>query len=225
MKRRVLTIFLFLFFGAIVNVAVAWGITAAVDFDGLSLRWNIREVRWPYPVPVHWPEYANALEFGTIGWGWIRYEATAVEDRGDAGFWATETFFIWIVKAGWPIRCWQYETWCDWVHPTGTGDAGYYRFDGQPQPTYWSYGLPLEFDRFGFEPRCGKRLPVHLIWPGFAVNTVFYALILWLLIPGPFVLRRIIRRKRGRCPKCGYDLRGDLSGGCPECAWGRESTA
>ena len=67
-------------------------------------------------------------------------------------------------------------------------------------------------------------LPVVPLWPGFAVNTLFYAIILWLLIPGPFVLRRVIRLKRGRCPKCGYDLRGQLPGagsGCPECGWNR----
>ena len=38
-----------------------------------------------------------------------------------------------------------------------------------------------------------KALPLRPIWPGFAVNTLFYAALLWLLIPGPFVLRRFIR--------------------------------
>jgi len=68
-------------------------------------------------------------------------------------------------------------------------------------------------------------LPVVPLWPGFIVNTLFYALILWLLIPGPFILRRHIRVKRGCCPKCGYDLRGAPSGGggCPECGWNRAS--
>ena len=40
-------------------------------------------------------------------------------------------------------------------------------------------------------------LPLRPIWPGFAVNTIFYAAILWLVIPGPIALRRHIRRKRG----------------------------
>lgn len=30
---------------------------------------------------------------------------------------------------------------------------------------------------------------------------------------------------KGRCPKCDYDLRGDLSCGCLECGWRRESAA
>ena len=26
----------------------------------------------------------------------------------------------------------------------------------------------------------------------------------------------------GRCVKCGYDLRGDMEQGCPECGWNRD---
>ena len=65
-------------------------------------------------------------------------------------------------------------------------------------------------------------LPLAAIWPGFAINTIFYAAILWMLSLGPFAARRFIRRNRGHCIKCGYDLRGDFSAGCPECGWRRE---
>jgi len=58
-------------------------------------------------------------------------------------------------------------------------------------------------------------LPVHPVWPGFLVNTLFYAIILWLLIPGPFVLRRLIRVRRDLCPKCTYPM-GE-SAVCTEC--------
>ncbi|MCI0366117.1 MAG: hypothetical protein L0Y44_09235 [Phycisphaerales bacterium] len=36
-------------------------------------------------------------------------------------------------------------------------------------------------------------------------------------------LRRlpVQRRSKGHCPQCGYDLRGDLARGCPECNWNR----
>ena len=34
--------------------------------------------------------------------------------------------------------------------------------------------------------------------------------------------RRGYRAWDGRCEECGYDLRGDLSGGCPECGWNHE---
>jgi hypothetical protein len=58
-------------------------------------------------------------------------------------------------------------------------------------------------------------LPCRVLWPGFVVNTIFYAAILWLLIPGPFALRRLIRRRRGLCPKCAYPM--GHSETCTEC--------
>ena len=63
-----------------------------------------------------------------------------------------------------------------------------------------------------------NRLPHYPIWPGFPINTLFYAALLWLLIPGPFVLRRFLRVRHGLCPKCAYPI-GE-SAVCTEC--GRE---
>ncbi len=60
-------------------------------------------------------------------------------------------------------------------------------------------------------------LPLRPIWTSFAVNTFFYAAVLWLLIPGPFALHRLIRRRRGLCLACGYDLRHAEHEACPEC--------
>ena len=65
-----------------------------------------------------------------------------------------------------------------------------------------------------------KALPLGLVWPGFAINTIFHAVLLWmlwLLTLQPFAARRMIRRKRGHCIKCGYDLRGAEHEACPEC--------
>ncbi len=58
-------------------------------------------------------------------------------------------------------------------------------------------------------------MPLGPIPLGFAVNTLFYAALLWLLIPGPFALRRFLRVKRGLCPKCAYPM-GE-SALCSEC--------
>ena len=58
-------------------------------------------------------------------------------------------------------------------------------------------------------------IPTRPIWPGLIANTIFYAVILWLLICGPFSLRRLIRMKRGQCLKCGY-LIGEAAL-CSEC--------
>ncbi len=39
------------------------------------------------------------------------------------------------------------------------------------------------------------------------------------------LVRQSLRVKRGLCPACAYDLRRDLSRGCPECGWRREAKA
>jgi hypothetical protein len=76
----------------------------------------------------------------------------------------------------------------------------------------WEYGWPLLAFGKGFQR-------AYTIWPGFAINTVFYAATLWLLFAAPFALRKWRRIKHGLCPKCGYDLRGGVAGSavCPEC--------
>jgi len=68
-------------------------------------------------------------------------------------------------------------------------------------------------------------LPLRPIWPGFAIDTLFYAAIWSGVFFGFASAKRAIRRKRGRCPRCGYDLRGNLSAGCSECGWEREESA
>jgi hypothetical protein len=60
-------------------------------------------------------------------------------------------------------------------------------------------------------------LSVRPIWPGFAINTIFYAAIVWVLFFAPGMVRRRLRRKRGQCAACGYSLRGIAGGKCPEC--------
>ena len=39
--------------------------------------------------------------------------------------------------------------------------------------------------------------------------------LLWLLLPGPFVLRRFLRLRRGLCPRCAYPM--GMTDTCTEC--------
>jgi hypothetical protein len=64
-------------------------------------------------------------------------------------------------------------------------------------------------------PDFRRPLPVHPLWPGFAINTLFYAAILWLLLALPGALRRMRRIKRGLCPACAYPI--GTSELCTEC--------
>jgi hypothetical protein len=78
-------------------------------------------------------------------------------------------------------------------------------------------GIPLRAERL--QPVAGF-LPIHPLWPGFALDAAFYGTIVFLLWSAPGVVRRRSgrnRKRRGRCPACGYDLRGSAGGPCPEC--------
>jgi hypothetical protein len=65
------------------------------------------------------------------------------------------------------------------------------------------------------------KLALGPIWPGFLIDTLFYAAIWGGVFFGFASAKRAIRRRRGRCPRCGYDLRRDLAAGCSECGWNR----
>jgi hypothetical protein len=63
--------------------------------------------------------------------------------------------------------------------------------------------------------RVSHLLPTRPIWPGFLFNTLFYAGVLWMVLIGPRVLRRHMRRRRGLCPACAYPV--GVSPVCTEC--------
>lgn len=100
---------------------------------------------------------------------------------------------------------------------------GLVRFAGDPPRVLQSEVHGLELSPFGPYGGDGQALPLRPLWPGFALNTLCYALLsvlLWLLlVQGSHRFRRLLRRRRGLCINCGYDLRGASGGGglCPEC--------
>jgi hypothetical protein len=64
----------------------------------------------------------------------------------------------------------------------------------------------------------GRCLPIGPLWPGFAINTLFYAAVLWglwLLFAATFALRQWRRVRRGLCPACAYPV--GASEVCTEC--------
>ncbi len=220
MKRRLTKLVVFLLLGAIVNVAVAWGITAHAEFDKPSLQESqqtVEDSEWPRVVPRHWPSLRTAWDRHELGWRLRGFRGRRYHDDQATGQWErSEHFLLDIYEVGWPSRSLQWENWLDLTidYPQNTPS---YRFEGQPARTWWRSGIPVSVERFGFGSGSAKRLPIHPIYFGFAINTVFYAVILSLLTLGPFTLRRLIRRKRGHCINCGYDLRGAEHEVCPEC--------
>ena len=101
-------------------------------------------------------------------------------------------------RCGWPMRSMKYDFW-------GTSVAG-----GHYGSTLPAVGVMRPLLR---EP--GFFVPVGVIPVGFVIDSIVYAVVLWLLICGAVVLRRVIRRRRRLCPKCGYPV-GESSV-CSEC--------
>ncbi len=67
-------------------------------------------------------------------------------------------------------------------------------------------------DSFTCRPRCWR----HLL--GVTLNLPLWTLFLLVAAPTAFLWRLEPRRfPPGHCRKCGYDLRGNVSGRCPEC--------
>ena len=198
MKRWILRILIFLVLGAVINVAVA-------------VWCHLRPPALPHERQLS-PDRAARLLADRVG------PSTGESIISGAGFEArvlwrlansrtvvesSDPHFLYLgYRAGIPLRSLKGEMWIGSEGPWVT--VNLIRNPAKP---------PLMSHRV---------LPVGLIWPGFVVNTVFYASIFWLAFRGPPVLRRHLRRKRGRCIRCGYDLRGEYAAGCPECGWNRE---
>ncbi len=74
---------------------------------------------------------------------------------------------------------------------------------------------PAAARELGVKPM--RQVPLRPRWGGFAVNTVFYGTVFWMAVPGSMALRRRLRRRRGVCPHCGYDVAHVEHDACPEC--------
>ncbi len=111
---------------------------------------------------------------------------------------------------GWPMLSLEYRTESDW-RTRGTNG----KLLNQPRPLRM-------IDAIVTTPstpilRRWDYLPIGIIWRGLLLDSGLYATIWLALLFAPRPLRRMIRRTRGLCIKCGYDLRGTSKGVCPEC--------
>ena len=198
MKRWLAKLVVFLLLGAVVNVAVAWGCARwprqALLIVGDKQDPSLQDIAW-------WNEhvlesFARNVEY--------TYEGSDIGIEMRSLFSATSQQRSAVsalrLTSGWPARSLAGELW-DMIRPGQQArwlnrEAAFIQINGR-------YAIP-------FRP----------IWPGFAINTIFYAaifVILWLLTLSLFTARRVIRRKRGCCINCGYDLSHAEHEACPEC--------
>ncbi len=207
MRRRLLTVAVFLLAGALMNVAVAWGcLNWSATEDGELASATRSDRRW-------WQRHAPTGFEGTPfdvnrseGFG-----ITAIT-RGAMAGGMPAVVRSWVVaqelRGGWPARTITGERWT-------RSDAMMGRSVREEKTVYrWSRSLGpavLSSD----DVHAWRLMPMRPLLLGLAINTLVYATLLWLLAGGAFVLRRFLRVRRGICPKCAYPM-GESSE-CTEC--------
>jgi hypothetical protein len=189
-KRRAIKLVRFLFAGAIINVAVAWG--CALWHSEERVRLSKDEIRLALGLSEN---DLPAMYTGTVGYGRAAARRFAwAEDAPNTRRWIDE---VW---SGFPTYAMTART--EFVATP----------NGETFTRTWAIQLPADLStQF-------NTLPLRPIWPGFAINTIFYAAVLWVLfaIGGvPVKVRRWRRIKRGVCVRCAYPV--GASDVCSEC--------
>jgi hypothetical protein len=218
----------FLLLGAIVNVAVAWGLSLLIDpfsigaataAPGFGVAWDRQGGRNSGDVFWFACEVSNggAARLSTTARKANEFDVDFGEDPRDIlphwwipdGLPAGEAEQVQAAAEarGWPmLSMWYHVRY--WDHVGGRGRMQSPGGIDLPLPVWRD---PMPFSSYD-QPR---TLPLRVIWPGFAINTLFYAGMLWLLFAAPFALRHRSRIKRGLCPACAYPI-GE-SNVCTEC--------
>jgi hypothetical protein len=209
--RKMLKLFVFLLAGAIINVAIAWGCAWAFDpFKAvmsvhLKAENGVTDSIGVQSTFGH--QRLNRFE-GNIWDSSVAESPDLFAGLDGRGFSAD--------FSGWPVASFT---------SSRPGVILFYETDrsiasGRPNHSVsMERGIDLTpaFDaKLGSSPAWGWRaLPLHPIFPGFAINTIFYAAVLWVLFAVPGRVRRWRRIKRGVCVHCAYPVGTSFL--CSEC--------
>ena len=227
MKRRAFKLIVFLLAGAIINVAVAWTIAYRAESEPLGLLvstvWSGSQKHHhghllsPYEYPHHAfvsVLYRNIAPRGSIEAYVAKHKRSphfkadlimpdwTYARRSQLGFDDPEISNLREDAAGWPCMASSCTIVMSKFSDSQYTVRGGIALSPLVSPSGWSQT---------------RALPLRPIFPGFAINTIFYAAIVWMLFAVPGAVRRRVRIKRGQCASCGYSLRGNASETCPEC--------
>ena len=193
MKRATIRIVLFLLLGPVINVAVAWGSVVTFPIALRPAEITIQEISADY-LQVQCIQRAFGRTRET--WG-ERHTLPVVIDTGSP-FGQHPLVSSW-ERTGWPMRALHCSTSAHEL--TYTTDAGEVLAAGSEGQI--DQGIRLSPERFAVSTSplpvtTWRAFPLHPIWPGFAVNTIVYAALAWLLVASVSQARRYMQRNRGR---------------------------
>ena len=234
-ERLVVKLTTFLVFGVLVNIALTWLCALTLDPSIASIerattlqagvRWQVTRadragITWCASLRL--PEVAVSNPFGglpptaqsdpqQLAPAWTGFDHPTDEfltGSPDGPFGPVVEQRI-VDGRGWPMTAMWSELDSRVLYSESAWRSGLVRGGIRTSLPPWRI-TALGYDQ---QPRV---LPLRPVWTGFAINSVLFAAVLWTPFV-PFTLRRLIRRKRGHCIKCGYDLRGVEHEVCPEC--------
>ena len=216
-KRVCCRVLALLLCGAIANIGMAWWSV-----------WTFRYSEYDRPIWIDmtseaswWKAHVPMLRSVTVRHGHPNcfhgagVRVASVCNQPNEGF--REPYWVDAncISAGWPLFSLRGFEWT--YHPVGDRTIA--------PKTSWRMALHIDRNppRKWSSPEwtspsaalCLESIPLELLPMGFAVNTIVYAAILWLLFAAPFALRRRIRARRGQCPACAYPI--GTSNVCTEC--------
>lgn len=215
MKRAIIAISLYLLLGLLTSIAVAWAATlwdfgSGEDYWFVEGEWRIRVENDPGRITIDGraketdlvvsSEEALAGQYSAAQLpSWSRVHDLPAGKQG----------FIWELAAGWPHLCLRCVTEWDggWFESLGFSGAG--AIEGQN---------PLA--SMGGDWSDTEVLPVGPVWTGLIANALLFAGSWASLAHLPLLWTTnlaVRRRRKGRCPWCGYDRRKSESERCPEC--------
>lgn len=196
-KRRVHTIVLYLVLGALLNVAVAWAFALLPTGSGRAEYCLNPQAATPSEVllvhSVGYSSLCNPRRF-------LPFLAPNFPEpttfRGVA-WWENEALDgghdLFGIATGWPTR-----TLSAWREPARAG----FDFEWGAVVAKGNSDMPIV-------------IPLHPIFRNFAINAVFYAISIWLVVGCMISMRATARLRRGLCPRCAYPRENHAV--CPEC--------
>jgi hypothetical protein len=228
-KRIIITLCVFLLLGAVVNVAVAWGFAWWANADGIKQAYGITtsqrksiEIKrrdalgaswlvvtesrnWPLVLPETQRIISESPRAESIRPSWFQVVHATEELEALCRMYPTEYVSQRqiVFASGCPVR----SIWCQLYFEFADPDSKTVR--------HVAGALFGPDDQTPVDILAPRLLPLRPIWPGFAINTLFYAAILWLLFTAPGSVRRWRRIRRGLCAKCAYPI--GASDVCTEC--------
>jgi hypothetical protein len=224
--QLLLTLGVYLLLGEVVNGAVAWGCAFRLEPDShWSLKTDpIASSLESHPIPHKWSVLVRH-QFGVSKVISVRSEVDGFKSLQITSASPESLLPRWArinVATGDDARTRVFEAF-GWPMISMVGGCEYrYEFLGGSDFPWMRFMTSFEIPNRYRDVSLGQFpnvvfMPLRPLWPGFAINTIFYAAMLWLLWVAPGKIRRFVRVRAHRCPACGYRIAEGVGPNCSEC--------